>query len=345
MRRAAVACGALLMVASAAPAWACGGLVNPNGTVSLVRTTTLAGYRDGVEHYVTSFEFSGKGGGRFGSIVPLPDVPTDVRKGGRWTLERLALETQPPVARFTSAVAAGSTVDAEADVLMTARVEALKITVLQGGGDEVGLWAKEHGFSLPPDAPEVLDFYADRSPIFMAVRYDLQEARERDLEQGDGTPVHVTIPTSDPWVPLRILGLGKTEREPIDADVFLLTEREPSILPQAGPGSGMRLESSGAASNDLLRDLRSDRGMKWLPSDGMWLTYLRISATAGRLKHDLAIDVSGNDTPSAEDAGLLWTPGDVPRLPDDASVWWAWVLAAAVAAGTIAVTNRRASRT
>ena len=80
----------------AAPAWACGGLIGPNGTVSLGRTTTLAGYHGGVEHYVTSFSFEGAGGA-FGSLVPLPGVPSDVQRGGDWTLQRLERETQPPV--------------------------------------------------------------------------------------------------------------------------------------------------------------------------------------------------------------------------------------------------------
>ena len=47
---------------SAAPALACGGLIGPNGAVNLLRTTTLAGYHDGVEHYITAFEFAGGGG-------------------------------------------------------------------------------------------------------------------------------------------------------------------------------------------------------------------------------------------------------------------------------------------
>ena len=70
------------------PAGACGGLVGENGTIELVRTTTLAAYHDGVERYVTSFEFTGEGE-EVGSIVPLPDVPTDVERGGDWTLQRL----------------------------------------------------------------------------------------------------------------------------------------------------------------------------------------------------------------------------------------------------------------
>src|SRR5213593_834426 len=74
---------------------ACGGLIGPNGAVNLLRTTTFAGYPDGVEHYVTAFEFGG--GGAFGSLIPLPGVPSDVVKGGDWTLQRLVRETNPPV--------------------------------------------------------------------------------------------------------------------------------------------------------------------------------------------------------------------------------------------------------
>ena len=65
-RTIALAAGLLLVAFSAAPALACGGLIGPNGAVNLLRTTTFAGYHDGVEHYVTSFEFAGGGGaGRY----------------------------------------------------------------------------------------------------------------------------------------------------------------------------------------------------------------------------------------------------------------------------------------
>ena len=91
----ALAAGLLLVAFSAAPALACGGLIGPNGAVNLLRTTTFAGYHDGVEHYVTAFQFAG-GGGAFGSLTPLPGVPTSVEKGGDWTLQRLRRETDPP---------------------------------------------------------------------------------------------------------------------------------------------------------------------------------------------------------------------------------------------------------
>src|SRR5438128_8882064 len=73
---------------------ACAGLIGSNGAVNLGRTTTLAAYHDGVEHYVTAFQFQG-GGGKFGSITPLPGIPTTVEKGGDWTLQRLVRETTP----------------------------------------------------------------------------------------------------------------------------------------------------------------------------------------------------------------------------------------------------------
>ena len=99
---------ALLVLVPTGSAFACGGLVTPNGTVSLTRTTTLAAYHAGVEHYVTSFEFAGADATEVGSIVPLPGVPTKVIKGGDWTLQRLILETQPPQDKAVFATAAES---------------------------------------------------------------------------------------------------------------------------------------------------------------------------------------------------------------------------------------------
>ncbi|MGH2812900.1 MAG: hypothetical protein ACRDI1_09335 [Actinomycetota bacterium] len=76
MRRASVIALTSAFLLISAPAWACGGLIGPNGAVNLVRTTTLAAYHDGVEHYVTAFTFAGIAEGSFGSIVPLPDEPS-----------------------------------------------------------------------------------------------------------------------------------------------------------------------------------------------------------------------------------------------------------------------------
>ncbi|MDQ4036200.1 MAG: DUF2330 domain-containing protein [Chloroflexota bacterium] len=312
-----VAASAALLITTA-PALACGGLIGPNGAVNLLRTTTFAGYHDGIEHYVTSFEFAG-GGGAFGSITPLPGIPTDVVRGGDWTLQRLIRETDPPEAEFFrhTALSAGGA-DDRAEVILETTIDALDITILRGGGDEVGLWAKNHGFRLPPDAPEMLDFYADRSPIFMAAAFDADAAAARGQAIGDGTPVHLTIPTNNPWVPLRILGLGKSAGELVEADVYLLTDIQPALLPNAGAfaeSDGLILDHSEPASSSLLADLRSDAGMDWVPNRA-WLTKVVVASEAGDLDFDLAIDASGDGKPSAVDAGYApFTENPAPRPP------------------------------
>ncbi len=299
---------------AATPILACGGLIGPNGAVNLLRTTTLAGYHDGVEHYVTAFQFAG-GGGAFGSITPLPGIPTSVVKGGDWTLQRLIRETNPPAPQAEDALraVAGSAVE-----LMSVKIDALDLTVLKGGAADIGAWAKDHGFRLPPDAPEVLDFYAARSQIFLAAAFDADAAKNRGQQLGDGTPVHITIPTANPWVPLRILALGKLGGEPVQADVYLLTDRAPALLPVPNGANGIRLDHSADASASLLSDLRSDRGMDWVPSSA-WLTKVAVDATAAQLGFDLAIDATGVGRPSAVDAGLALPGSITPAQPFELS--------------------------
>ncbi|MFI5047587.1 MAG: DUF2330 domain-containing protein [Acidimicrobiia bacterium] len=279
-------------VVAAAPAGACGGLVGENGTIQLTRTTTLAAFHDGVERYVTSFEFTGEGA-EVGSIVPLPGVPTSVERGGDWTLQRLEREVAPPVATATAfdrAAPIGS-----AEVLLETKIDALDITILRGGGDAVGQWAVEHGFLLTPDAPAVLDHYSHKSKVFMAARFDAGRARDLGQNRGDGTPIMLTIPTEQPWVPLRILALGLDRSQAVDADVFLLTDTPAQL--HADPHD-LRVVRSEPADRALLTDLRSDKGMGWVP-DTMWFTYLQVASRAGKLRGDLAVT-----------ARQSWWPGE-----------------------------------
>lgn len=294
------AVGAIASLTTAAPALACGGLVGENGTIQLDRTSTLAAYHDGVEHYVTSFEFSGEGE-EIGSIIPLPGVPTTVERGGDWTLQRLQREVAP-VDEFAPSAADRSAASSagQAKVILETKIDALEITILEGGGSEVGEWAVNHGFLLTPDAPEVLDYYSRRSPIFMAARFDAESARARGQNTGDGTPIHLTIPTDRPWVPLRILALGRDRDSIVEADVFMLTDRRPMLLTG---NKGLDLARSEPASTQLLDDLRADKGMEWMPRE-QWLTYIKIDTPAGQLTHDLAASVNPFQPPLASDAGI-----------------------------------------
>jgi hypothetical protein len=289
----------VLVVVLAAPAGACGGLVGENGTIQLVRTTTLAAYHDGIERYVTSFQFTGEGT-EVGSIIPLPDVPTEVVRGGDWTLQRLALEVAPPQRSSGETLAATADAGGGAEVILETTIDALDITVLRGGADDVGEWAVSHGYFLTPDAPEVLDFYAARSQIFMAARFDATRAAELGQTAGDGTPIMLTIPTDEPWVPLRILALGADRSQTIEADVFVLTDERPQL---AWGGPGLSLTRSQPASQLLLDDLRSDKGMEWVPGS-MWLSYLQVGAQASDLDYDLAVSTRDERSPALADIGI-----------------------------------------
>src|ERR687892_1119461 len=334
---------AVAILAVPAPALACGGLIAPNGAVGLVKTSTMAGYVDGVEHYVTQFEFAGADG-EFGSIVPLPDVPTRVVRGGEWTLERLAIEVQPQVAAGALIALEAAAPQRGVEVLEEKRIGALDITILRGGGRAVGRWAEDNGFSLTPDAPEVLDFYARRSPVFMAARFDATEAARRGLETGEGTSIHLAIPTDDPWVPLRILALGQSGDALVRADVFLLTERRPDLLPgPVGSGSfvqrdGLTLVRDEPASSFLLTDLAGDRGMGWLPTEEMWFSYLQVAEEADELRYDLAIDATGGGTPSLVDAGLAGVHIEAGTPP----AWVAALVLGGLGLGLAAGMRRRA---
>jgi hypothetical protein len=233
-----------------------------------------------------------------------------VIKGGGWTLQRLVLETQPQPL-FEAQAADGAVPAAQrVAVILKTKIDSLDVTVLQGGAIAVGNWAREHGFFLPPDAPEILEFYAQRSPIFMAVRFNAKRAAAQGVLEGEGTPVDVVIPTPNPWVPLRILTLGLKPTQTVQADVYLLTDRAPAMLPHAvrpngdPQQQGIVRQANEPASQSLLADLRSDRRMGWLPASGMWLTYLKINTPASTLTNDLAIDASGYGHPDPVAAGL-----------------------------------------
>jgi hypothetical protein len=335
---------ALVLVLGAGPALACGALVSPSGTIQLVRTTTLAAYHNGLEHYVTGFKFEGDGA-KFGSIVPLPANPVRIVRGGNWTLQRLVREVTP-FAFAREDLALAPVAHRAAIVVQEVNIDSLHLTVVKGGAFGVGKWATQQGFLLPPDAPGVLDFYAKRSPYFLAVQFDAKKAAARGERLGDAIPIHLVMKTNEPWVPLRILGLGAGPNVHIGADVFLLTDHAPNMLPVpsgatgSGPAApGLRQARSESASGSLLHDLRIDRGMKWVPSHGMWLTYLKVNARAGELTYDLGLNVNGG-APSAVAAGLAPPPVSPAGAASTPAMVWAVVVGVTLLIGLVVAAGR-----
>ncbi|HEY3210553.1 MAG TPA: DUF2330 domain-containing protein [Actinomycetota bacterium] len=310
----------VLLVLGSGAAFACGGLVAPGHAEVLRKATTLSAWHNGYEHYVTGFQFGGNASS-FGYIVPLPGVPVKIEKGGGWTLERLEREINP--ARFAFAELAAVAPRPKVEVLQQVRIEALDITIVRGGGADVAAWARKNGFDLTPDTPNVLGRYSSSGAVFALAKFDGVAAFKRGLVEGQGQTIHFTIPLRAPWIPLRILALGKVAPEIVDADLFILTDHAPSLSPQIWDMPGMKLRAYGKASSQLLQDLRSDEGMSWLPTEGMWLTALSLHTPAGRLGYDLSIDGGGP-----------------PRLsvlvPHGSSLVW-WVATLAGVLGAIAL--------
>jgi hypothetical protein len=275
---------------------ACGGLVAPNGAVRLARATTLVAWHDGVEHYVTSFAYQGDVPD-VGWIVPLPAVPDKLEKGGAWTLQRLAREAHPVRAEFAADSASGAALAAPAQVLQTAVIDALDITVIRGRGQAVLDWCAQNRFTLNQETRDHILAYASSSPIFMAAKYDLTQARLRNTFNGDGTPVLITMRTPRLWVPLEVLANAD---DPVNADLYLLTDDKPTFagvdlaafggnVPSAG---GMTVSLQEPVNQSLYSDLSSDRNMGWV-RDGGWFTALRIEAPSSVVTYDMTVAQTG----------------------------------------------------
>jgi hypothetical protein len=288
-----------LFVIQTLPAFACGGLVAPNGSVRLARAATLVAWHDGIEQYMTSFTYQGDSS-NFGWIVPLPAVPIKIQEGGAWTLQRLFLETHPTppeTVRFEAAASSAGGVQ----ILQQVKVEALNITVVRGSGQAVLDWATSNGFAVDDETRDHLLAYAQGSPIFMAAKYDVAAARARHQFQGDGAPVLITMKTEHLWVPLEILALDGQE---VQADVYLLTDSpvntsdfgalvgQSAVGTQVPGAPGFTLAFQEEMTPTLYHDLSTDRNMGWVRPDS-WLTYLSLDAPDTTVTYDMSISPSG----------------------------------------------------
>lgn len=322
----------VLALSQAVPAAACGGLVAPNGAVRLQRATTLVAWRDGVEHYLTTFTYQGDVPS-VGYIVPLPEAPSaPVQEGGAWTLQRLEIESHPlPRGTFASA-AAPTAADGGVQVLQQTQIEALDIAVIKGdSASDVIQWATDNGFAIDGETRGHLQVYASVTPYFMAAKYDTSAAQARHQLSGDGTPILVTMKTAHPWVPFEVLAL---DGQQVQADLFLLTDGpvytsdlgaqvgQSSVGTEIPGAPGFQLAFQEPMNDSLYHDLSTDRNMGWVPRNS-WLTYLTLNAPDDKVTYDLSVSSQevvrvapfGTAPMAVADAGTHPAPGWLPRLP------------------------------
>jgi hypothetical protein len=329
-------------------AFACGGLIAPDGDVRLARASTLIAWHDGIEHYLTSFSYQGTEK-NLGWIVPLPTVPDKIEAGGAWTLQRLNLESHPqPLDLFPQArMASGS-----AQVLQQVQVEALDVTVIKGSGQEILNWASQNHFVVNGDTRDHLLAYAKGSPIFMAAKYNTQRVAERHQLQGDGVPLLITMKTKHPWVPLEILAL---DGQQVQADLYFLTDMplntsgfnakigQPAVGSEVPGAPGFKVAFQEQIPEQLYTDLSRDRNMSWVRPNS-WFTYLSLQAPSEQVHYDLGISNAGiirlapyGTAPMAVIDGSRSQdpPSWLLTLPMNSPQWITGFLIVALAAGLI----------
>ena len=335
-------------------AFACGGLIAPDGDVRLGRASTLIAWHDGVEHYLTSFSYEGSAQ-NLGWIVPLPAVPDSIQDGGAWTLQRLDIESHPERQVF---LGGASVAPSAAQVIEQVQVEALNVTVIKGSGEEIVNWAKQNGFVLNEETRAHLRIYAKGSPIFMAAKYDTHLATQRHQLQGDGVPLLITMKTPHPWVPLEVLALDGQE---VQADLYFLTDMPLNVsdlnakVGQSAVGSdvpgapGLKVAFQEQVPDQLYKDLSGDRNMGWVRPKS-WFTYLSLDAPSEQETNDLGISNPGvirlasfGTPPLAVVDGTRSQeiPGWVPTLPLNTPQWFEGFLVAALVVGAVIFLIRR----
>jgi hypothetical protein len=315
---------AAAVVLQAGPAFACGGLVAPDGDVRLAKATTFVAWSAGIEHYVTSFAFTGAVTD-VGWIVPLPAVPTSITEAGAWTLQRLEREFAPPELLQLADQALPSH-GAPAIVIEQVQVEALDVTVLKGSGQAVIDWCTHNGFLVSAEIKDHLLRYASSSPVFMAAKYNTSLALQRHQQSGDGVPLLITMHTPHLWVPLEILA---TDGVPVNADLFLLTDgplrtaNGVAVTSRLTDGTtldsaaGFTVAGAEAMNASLHHDLSIDRNMSWVPAHG-YMTYLTLNAPGARVTYDLGVGADNviRLTSFGSTLADLGTTGATPGSPD-----------------------------
>lgn len=286
---------AAAVVLQAGQVFACGGLVAPDGDVRLAKATTFVAWSGGIEHYVTSFAFTGAVTD-VGWIVPLPAIPTSITEAGAWTLQRLEREFAPPFL-FAAPQALALDAGSPATVIEQVQVEALDVTVLKGSGQAVIDWCTHNGFLVSAEIENHLLRYASSTPIFMAAKYNTSRALQRHQQAGDGVPLLITMHTPRLWVPLEILANAGV---PVNADLFLLTDQPlhtaagVTVTSRFADGTallsapGFQIAGAEPMNASLHQDLSSDRNMSWVPAHG-YVTYLTLNAPGASVTYDLGV--------------------------------------------------------
>src|SRR2546421_3393831 len=134
----------------------------------------------------------------------------------------------------------------------------------------------------------------------MAAKYNAGRAQQQRLLFGAGPPVLIPLKIPHPWIPFEVLAAGAQ----VQADLYLLSDKPVNtsewraLLGVSGVGSsvpgaeGFSLEFQEKMTDNLYRDLSTDKNMSWVRRDS-WLTYLTLNAPDNKVTYDLSVTPMG----------------------------------------------------
>ena len=192
------------------------------------------------------------------------------------------------------------------------RIDSLDVTILQRrrqGRRRSG--RPSRASTLTGDTPEVLDFYARRSPYFMAAKFDAHAPRSRRAS-GAATASRCTspIPTDNPWVPLRILAAGEA---PAGSSASPTSSCSPTSRPSLLHGAGLLGGAERAGVRRAARRPAHRRALRMGARTTAWLTYGKVDARVAEMtlrprhRRPMAERRSSRDT-GAEQPRICSTP-------------------------------------
>lgn len=147
----------------------------------------------------------------FGLLIPVPAAP-QWETVGRDFFDQLEQLTQPQMPSWVSEASEGFlSQNGMSEALPELSAQWERHLLRANSAEAVGQWLTENGFTLPPNAGEVFDFYLQKGWLFAALRVRLEEEVAEGSFQGRLPPLGLTFPTAETVLPLRTASLlGET---------------------------------------------------------------------------------------------------------------------------------------
>lgn len=178
-----------------------------------------------------------------------------------------------------------------------------EVVVLSGtDGSALSNWLTTHGFVVPPSMQPTLDYYVSLHTDFVALRL------QPGLGETRMSPVRVTSPGAQPFLPLRMVAAGVSDKVGLTLVVVSSSRMEAMNFPNTEVDSANLTYdfSTGNSDSALATSFRNAESAAARPYSGRaWLTESSVSVNSSALQQQASqLDFSRPDGGVRADAGL-----------------------------------------